>query len=435
MPLPRISGSLYNCALNCALPHILTNIQLLADRSYDGLQQDAYELLKLKFEQWYGVTLTWQDLNSLFTSLTFNEIELVLAPVLRLFIAEKCEGDEILNIRDIIEYEGQGVDPDVLALLEDEQLDIPLNTPGKYLPLDANTANRLFYQYFGLDMRVHEFITGTYDNYRLPEGGANSGLIPVNVYLKHGHFELQKHREVIQPLYQDERISEISERISSHVSAYVTNRALADLIPLISTIISSKTPEHHLITPIEYIENVNKFKLHHDSIEGKLTYAVVLLTLMENFPETKSFARAKLKHSYALEAPEEIERLLADSIKEANNPGINRIYSSQKTKSITSAQFNAILGQYHTSYWFLNGLIQWLSFGFYKHESKTIKELRSLSKASLITEDMLFNALNKDTGDSQQTRRFSFWKDNDMLQFDQNSATDNILVELKRALK
>jgi hypothetical protein len=433
MSLPRISGSLYNCALNCALPHIRSNIQLIAHGLYLGSRQDAYDLLKLKFEQWYGVTLTWKDFNRLLTSLTFNEIELVLAPVLRLFVAEKCEEGEIENIRDIIEYEGQGVDPDVRALLESEPLDIPLNTPGKYLPLDANTANRLFYQHFGLDMRVHEFIESTHDDYQ-PIGAANPALVPINVYLKNGHFELKKHREVVEHFYQDERISEISERISSHVSAYETNCALADLIPLISTIISSNTPDHHLITPIEYIENVKKFKLHHDSTEGKLTYAVVLLTLMVNFPETKSFAHAKLKHSYALEAPEEIETLLADTIKEANNPGINRIYSPQ-TKSITSAQFNAILGQYHTSYWFLNGLIQLLSFGFYKHESQTIKELRSLSKASLITEDMLFIALNKDTGDSQQTRRLSFWKDNDMLQFDQNSATDNILVKLKRALK
>lgn len=433
MTLPRISGNLYNCALNCALPTILPNIHLIANQDYNGTHQDAYDLLKAKFEEWYGATLTWQYFNELLSTLTFNEIELVLAPVLRLFVAEKCEGNEILNIRDIIEYEGQGIDPSVLELLANEQLDIPLNTPGKYLPLDANTVNRLFYQYFGLDMIVHEFIEGTPDDYEsitMP----NAALIPVNVYLKHGHFELEKHRAVIQHHYQDEGISEISEKISSHVSAYVTNRALADLIPLISSKISSNTPGHHLITPIEYIENVKKFKHHHDLIEGKLTYAVVLLTLMENFPETKSFAHAKLENSYALEAPEEIERLLADTIKEANNPSINKIYFPQ-TKSITSAQFNAILGKYHTSYWFLNGLIQLLSFGFYKHESQTIKALRSLSNTPLITKDLLFNALNKDTGDSQQTRRFGFWRDNDMQKLNQNSATDNILLELKKALK
>ena len=90
---PRISGNLYNCALNCALPHLLTSIEQIA-RNGNIAYQDAYVLLKNKFAHWYGVSLTWQGFDLLLSKFTFNEIELIMAPVLRLFIAEKAQDGE-----------------------------------------------------------------------------------------------------------------------------------------------------------------------------------------------------------------------------------------------------------------------------------------------------------------------------------------------------
>ena len=214
-----------------------------------------------------------------------------------------------------------------------------------------------------------------------------------------------------------------------------------------------QSPTHRLITPTQYIENVANFKLHNDSIEGKLTYAIVLLTLMQNFPETKFYANCKLAIHYSLQNTQEIEKLLEDTLREAfkmntnnnsstaatiNGQAINPILAGftirnteqvSSAKSISKDSFNQILNEYQTSYYFLNIFVYIFSFGCYKHESQTIKALRTLSAKESITDEMVSNALSIPNGDSQQKRRFSFWRNNG--KFDSYSGTDKVLSKLK----
>lgn len=442
MPFPRISGMLLNCALNCALPNVLHGIQELA-QDVEIPHLDSYELLKSKFEQWYGLSLSWQTFHLLLREFSFSDIELIMAPVLRLFISTKCTDAEKERIRDIIKSPYQGIPEDIAAALGNEMAP---QTPGKYLPLTNYEANELFYKHFGLFMRVHEFVRDSNDDYMCID--AENDLIKVDVYLKNDHFELQKHLEVpglnLSPLTE-----EVKESISSTQCATTTNHALARLIPMIwhkFVKVLDKTSEEFaqgLIDPVTYIQNVEKYKLHTVSKDGKLTFAIVLLTLMENFEETKDYANQKLNESLGISESADIELLLTSSIAEAykhahfqklgTTSSLENPYFTKKTleKFIPTQVFNDILGSYQTSYWMLNFLTQVFTLGFYKHESNTIKALKTLNKQEFITQKMISDVLSQNTGDSQRARRLSFWNKKNCEKSKEYTATDNILYSLK----
>ena len=171
---------------------------------------------------------------------------------------------------------------------------------------------------------------------------------------------------------------------------------------------------------------------------------------MQSFPETKDYANRKLAGHYSLQKPQEIVALLEDTLIKAENP--DAIYADLNTSdglnqqeinpmltasiinteqvSISQAEFNKILINYQTSYYLLNIFVYIFSFGNYKHESQTIKALRTLSKNDSITKEMVLKALSIPNGDSQQTRRIKFWNIEDH-NFNSNSGTDQVLSELK----
>ena len=397
MAPPRISGNLYNCSLNCALPHILEGIKQIALQGDDSAiaYRGAYELLKTKFEECYGLPISWHGFNLLLSGFSFNEIEVIMAPVIRLFVAEKCDSQERENVRDIISYKGQGIAPEIIEAMREAELDIPLNSPGRYLPLQNREANNYFYKHFGLYMRVHEFVEGSNPEEYRPEI-AQTELIPIDVYLKDGHFELQKHLDAPHLDYPNTVIANLVETITSDQSAQTTNRVLANLVTFISTTVSQEIPTlsaHLPICPEDDIANPEQFKRHHDSEDAN-----------------SSRIRQGLQAAQSQE-----------------------IVHESSPKSISKHDFNAILAEYQTTYLFVNFLMRLFTFGYWGHESNTIKALKELSHNDSITNDMVTQVLSQDNNDSQQSRRLSFWRDGSQAQF--NSGTDIVLRQLKAPLQ
>jgi len=90
---PPVSGLLYNCALNCALPSIFEISRTFSQSNPPQLPQfKAYVDLKNYFQQWYHLPeLSWEAYNAIIAKHTHSENELLFAPVIRKFIATQAD--------------------------------------------------------------------------------------------------------------------------------------------------------------------------------------------------------------------------------------------------------------------------------------------------------------------------------------------------------
>lgn len=294
--LPRISGLLFNCSLNCALPTLMKNLETIAyesdTSSYPNIH--AYRDLKTCFEDWYlfQEPLTFANFYTLLSSWTHSEQELILAPIFRQFMVLKCATQEQkMRVGNLIRFNNEFIDSSILEALREERLDIALSSEGRYMPLDASEANELFYQHFGLYFQVTE--NSQIKNLK-PE---HLDLKVVDAHLRAGHYELSETppTQQLENLFKDSLLLDAYEQMTFDDSFVNTNTTLARLIPHVSQqfskILQEKKSE---VNAKDYLLKARELKLHDDSIEGKMTFIIILLTLMQNDTTTQEYASQQL---------------------------------------------------------------------------------------------------------------------------------------------
>jgi len=246
MPLPKITGLLNNCALNTALPIILEGIsdlatyetaEILAEISDNEIFESYLRLKEIYAEHYLigsSIDFNWLKFSDFIRKNSFYANELMFAPVLRKFIAEK--GFISGNYRD-------GV-----SLLKDVQHN------GRYNLLPDTEAIDLLHNHFGISVETYEFeasrVTGNpkdnYNNVRnkpttndeYPFGQSNP---TIQIYLKDAHFELQPHELLAVPTREfDAEIAalpralyDIHHGLSCSTDANTTNHYLRRLIPYV----------------------------------------------------------------------------------------------------------------------------------------------------------------------------------------------------------
>ena len=360
---PPISGSLYNCALNCALPSIFQISRTFSQSYLPQLPQfKAYVDLKNCFQQWYQLPeLSWEVFNAIIAKHTHSENELLFAPVIRQFIAKQAgliiaqqEAEEAQRARD------QGKEPrrhanlgyietlrdivdDPLARYDDEQIMAegvayiyeraradelarleafdredtphakkmefyrivlkanPLNRgAGRYYALTSAEANNYFYKPFGFHMHVLQFRVRHegVDEYAATGAGQDNSI---HVYLKNNHYELQQHHlshgiELVAR-YTKSVFKTAFESVGG--TKFSTNQQLAEILRHVREYCYPQAlreppapphashPELEENYHLEYFRIATEHTLHNANPDGQLTFAVILLILMENSSLTK----------------------------------------------------------------------------------------------------------------------------------------------------
>ena len=231
MVLPKITGLLFNCSMNCALPTLLGNIDKLAELeeknqlpSPDDDVYKNYTRLKEGFIRYYGINnpglFSWQQFNAILLTHSFYAKEIMFLPIFRNFISENAPNhnyhdEDLWRLRDI---QPEDVDSEESILWENGQNP----AAGKYNQLDASDAVKLFYNYFGLvgSLELFEFNSGTqeYQSHliQLPNtlaspAWARTPQQSIQLHLKDGHFELGK-----DPSFTDVRTAQRS-RLSGNI--------------------------------------------------------------------------------------------------------------------------------------------------------------------------------------------------------------------------
>ncbi|MBA2710575.1 MAG: hypothetical protein H0U57_08300 [Tatlockia sp.] len=251
---PKISGLLHNCALNCTLPILLKGIDSLAEleskNKLSAISADplvkSYELLKNCFNSYYQISkpFSYQNFSNFLNQemLSFYAKEIILAPVLRSFMAKNCEhkGD-IPNLTQI-------------------------QSSGSYVDLHHNEAYQLFYKYFGISIKVYEFVS----NKNSENSQENYVEIPyrptpiikffpfdtvsnISLYLKNEHYELYPHENLSEAgsSYTQEienlpsALKQVHDALNFSVNSHETEQALTDLRESITLLVNkfSKEPK------------------------------------------------------------------------------------------------------------------------------------------------------------------------------------------------
>ncbi len=281
MPSPRITGLLNNCALNSALPILLDGISKIAALEAAGtlgrLAGNAifknYKQLKDIFANYYGVNdnaaFNWVEFHRFLVSHSFYANEILLAPIMRNFIAEHglASGN----------YPSAAI-----GLLRDVQ------RQGRYTLLPDTEAIDLFHNQFGITVHTYEYIKhkkelDPRDNYRLINTRVTKnpdypfGVAPVlGLYLKGRHFEIQPHEFLAEAnrAYVSEMnalpigLAEIHEGLTISQQAYNSNlnlglltvyghqalvRQLARIAPSVSaddSLLPADIPEVDSVPPV-----------------------------------------------------------------------------------------------------------------------------------------------------------------------------------------
>lgn len=140
MPSPKISAVLNNCPLHAITPELVKEIYRYGqDEHYDNHHNEAYHLLKNKFAEFYGFDVdnfSWEQFAAILKQYNPFDIQILMGPVLRLFIGAQLEINPRLgdvrtysHIRaDTARYES--LDPGELA----EMVCNPLGFSLKFIP-------------------------------------------------------------------------------------------------------------------------------------------------------------------------------------------------------------------------------------------------------------------------------------------------------------
>jgi len=208
---PDISSALNNCALNCALPTLFTEITRLSTNPH--LATESYILFKTLFERWYKFQepISWLRFSELIGKHNFSENQLIFAPILRQFMRAKGAGDRLWSIRQ---------------------------DTGRYSMLHSEDANQYFFQHFNLFMQQHQ------DDHAFivqPELGQQA----IQVYHRDAHFEL-KPMATHTHAPEENRFGEILKKITGNASQEITSQALIQL--------QSKFPESAAISIVPSLQ-------------------------------------------------------------------------------------------------------------------------------------------------------------------------------------
>lgn len=456
-PLPRISGALFNCALNCALPSLFQKIHKIAQGDAEEANIESYKQLRVCFQDWYGLNreLTWREFDDFIRRYHFSELELIFAPVIRQFIANeanKQQTDENLMIlRDIVEDPLRLIPEDLREYYSHNPNEaLEYATPGRYFALQNREAEQYFYRPFGLSMRVHNWTTSGYV-LEASTSATDANLQPIYVYLKQGHYELLPHDSV--PDFQaltDPTMQQAIEYISSDFSSVTTNRVLGEIIPFVRDAVGPGKNHLPYISLPQYFQQAKEKKLHNDTPEGQLTFAVILLTLMQNDGDQaeRDYANHYLS---TLEATDRIEingltalileqtQQYVDWQKEALTRPISESGASSiqaRPQCITREAFDEILKTYKTTYVVYNCILLFLSAGHYGHNSGTIRALNQLLDAKkeqeMFTQEEIGGAIMQAINtDSYSAHRHSFFMNGTKSDSHPSTGTDQVLEQLK----
>lgn len=308
MPLPRITGLLNNCALNAALPILLNEIEKLSEQERAGaLNIDShniivksYERLKTIFAEQYGFntnpTFTWQAFHVFLSAHSFYENEIILAPILRNFIAQI----------------GATSGYDNVSLLRDVQPD------GRYNLLHYREAWTLLHNHFGISLRTYNFIadrntSDPKDNYELitilrtTNQNYPFGNTPeIEMFLKNEHFEIQPHESLAEANSQfvgeinrlTPMLASIHNDLSCSQQAHTSNEQLGFLCVYVNTTLVAQLKrapivENRVVKPEQagqiehpYAMSAQAYAIsgracHSDTPAGRQTFAVILLIILE----------------------------------------------------------------------------------------------------------------------------------------------------------
>jgi hypothetical protein len=436
---PPIAGFLYNCALNCALPAILNHINQLASLTQEESDQTPnianYHLLKRYFESWYGLpcALTWTEFSLLIQQFQFSEIEFILAPVLREFLAHQASlnGEDHNLLKDIVDDPLLLIPEDLKEFFASSDEALGYASPGRYFALQNHEAERYFYNPLGLTMVVH--------NYNQPqqayllESTPTEGMTPIDVYLRGGHYEMQPHENIKHAPsgLRHDVLETAREAISSNMSRFVTNRSLASLIPFVRQTVSEllMQTESQSFSCQAYYAIAVENKLHNGSPDGQLTFVVILLLLMHDQVDKKGFASEYLEKFQGNLDPAAFQKYVSDVIQVVET---DLLPSSEPM--ISREVFQNTLNQYQTSHVFYHFLC-WL-FGCGKMSaSGTMLALHHLldndPQQSSFTKQDIATAINDmNNMDSRKQHRFLlFTTDRECV--DRSTGTDMVLDNLK----
>ena len=299
----KISGNLYNCAFNCALPILLQKIEYLHELEAKHelpCEVDTvylnYKKIKDLFAQRYGLndaeskSFTWSQFNTFLLIHTFPAQEILFAPVFRRFIAESGRGIPLPGFELMTTEEGSIV---VYDSLNPESVNLEHGidpSTGKYLQLDFTVMVKGFYQQFGIKVNLLNFnyLTKTYETnalylvdeeFVIPQSPLSS-QDELGLYLKGAHYELQPHDQVDMDAYffntdlLSGSFDEVFKATTQYVSARRTNEALAQLFIYVNRalngVLLSEAQDLQM-----YAQNGRQF--YHPGQEGTLTFAVILL--------------------------------------------------------------------------------------------------------------------------------------------------------------
>ena len=102
MPFPKLSAALNNCPLHAVTPELKDEIIKFGEiPDYNNNHNDDYEILKSKFAAFYNIeneNFTWGKFANILKNYNAFDIQIIMGPVLRKFMADKMNDNEFVLI-------------------------------------------------------------------------------------------------------------------------------------------------------------------------------------------------------------------------------------------------------------------------------------------------------------------------------------------------
>lgn len=350
MSKPRITGLLNNCALNCALPILLAGIEQLAQHEQnasiatlpDNTILQSYLSLKRIFARYYGVedesNLTWQAFSSFLKKHSFYANEIIFAPILRNFIAtiapeHQYHENDLWLLRDMQDdgrynpldateamgllYDQFGIDLYVYEINQD-WLDYKatFRKRSKNLPYLFEGERPVLHMYLKqnhFEIQPYEFLAEANRAYSDEIDHLDEGLAAIHDQLSSSATQNQSNRAIGKLVVYGQNalrahLASLSESLSAS-SAMPASTEPNDVIPSVNRSSTDAVPPNGLsgladaaltkygspdkdppnpysVTAEQYARTGQDF--HNDTPSGRLTFAVILLTIHQQDKNTKA---------------------------------------------------------------------------------------------------------------------------------------------------
>jgi hypothetical protein len=321
MGLPKISGILNNCALNCALPSLIEQIKLYSEAETNSSLPNIddnnslfqnYALLKALFAKHYGLApeaLSWTTFSEFIQhrfadpekheERSFSEQEYLFAPVLRKFYEHNLKKASYQNTSHLSNIHHNG------------------EFAGRYEMLEYADFKRLFYEAFHLNTKLHMYNSSGQSidlSAFYPQAPSTEPNV-IDIHLVCGHYELLSGDNLNGPTQQytwdknnlPDVYNHLYDAISFNNSFVETTRALANVWVHVNYELNRCIHRHHAIaneqaqcmTAGQYFTLKDRFKEERGT--EKQTSVIALLTLLQY--EKNPDAERTLKYmKYALPA-------------------------------------------------------------------------------------------------------------------------------------